>query len=88
MPRWKVGYEAWGRFYDRSLNNYTIELVGHVTAVGRDGFTIRRVKPDHTGSWVARYPYTAVGVWATREEGEAHIAAHPFSVGRVKKPGE
>lgn len=85
MHAWQVGGQVFARFYDRDINNYTAELVGHVTAVGRDGFTMRHLKPDHTGSWVARYPYTVVGVYPSREAAEAHIAAEPFSVGPARR---
>jgi hypothetical protein len=65
-------------------DNYVARLEGRVTAVGRDGFTMRRARPNHFGQLIERHRHD-VGLWPTREEAEAYIAAHPFSVGKASR---
>lgn len=88
MSAWQVGDEAFARYYDQATSNYVPKLEGHVTGVGRDGFTIRLIRPDRQGRTVRHVRYddsSWPGLWKTREEGEAHIAEHPFRVGPAKR---
>lgn len=85
MHAWKPGDEAWARYYDWASSNYVARLDGHVIAVGRDGFTVRRLKPDHQGRVIERWPHTVVGIYPSGAHAEADIAANPFSVGLVKR---
>lgn len=76
----KRGDEVWALFYDRSSDNYVAKLDGHIATVGRDGFTMRRLKPDHEGKMVERVPHYAAR-FPSKALADAHIAAHPFSTG-------
>lgn len=78
MP-WNVGDEVWARYYDRAINNYVAQLLGHVISAGLDGFTVRRVRANHAGKLIERYPHD-VGLWRTKQEADEHIAEHPFTV--------
>lgn len=86
MTRWRVDDEVWARYYDMATDRYVARLLGHVTDVGPKGFTVRRVKPDHKGRLIERHPHDVV-LWRSREEAEAYLAEHPFSVGPAGKPG-
>lgn len=82
MHTWQVGDSVFARYYDMASDNYVAKLEGHVTAVGRDGFTLRRERPNHLGQLVERHPHDVV-MWPTREEAEAYIRERPFSTGKA-----
>lgn len=75
---WKVGGEVWARYYDMASGGYVVRLHGRVLRVGRDGFALLREKPDHKGRVIDRYPHS-VDMWATKEEADVSIGAHPFA---------
>lgn len=75
---WSVGDEVWARYYDVKIDNYVAQLEGKVTHVGPKGFTMRRARPDHKGRLIDHKPHD-IGMWPTKADADAHIAAHPFS---------
>lgn len=82
---WKPRDQVFSRFYDMATSGYVIELLGRVTSVGKAGFTVRVSRPGQTGPRVRQYGHSVDGLWPTKEEGEAAIAARPFSTGRVER---
>lgn len=83
MHAWKVGDEAWGRYYDAATDNYVARLYGHVTGVGPKGFTVRLSRPLPRGLPIAHHPHDA-SFWATKAAADEYIAAHPFNAGRAR----
>lgn len=73
---WKVGDEVWARYYDLPTDSYVAKLLGQVVGVGPKGFSVKLARPPLKGERTQRLEHDA-GVWATREEAEAHIALRP-----------
>lgn len=69
MYRWNVGDEVWACYC--SDLRYFPKLIGHVVGVGRVGFTVRLLKPDHAGSRKKKIPFGVEQVWPNEAEGLA-----------------
>ena len=84
MHAWQVGDECWALFYKLAINDNETRLFGHVVGVGKDGFTVRMVKPDHEGKLIRRCPHYSQ-MWPSRELAEEWIKANSFNTGRVER---
>lgn len=76
MHPWKLGGEVWAQYYDLATGGYVAKLEGHVTAVGKDGFTMRRARARHDGALIEQHRHDVI-MWPSREAAEHAIAQHP-----------
>jgi hypothetical protein len=81
---WKVGDEVWCAFI-RDMR-YAPRLIGRVSGVGRDGFTVKLLKRNHAGELTQRIPFDSSMTWRVEAEARAWCAEKvgPYGPGEGK----